>query len=235
MAAKPPSTWIGSPNYGYPSGAAGRQGQKPIALVYHVMEGTLAGTDSWFKSARSGASTHYGIGKNGEIHQYVSLDNAAWGNGLMNNPDLSIQWLKQCWDTNLNPNLLTVSIEHEGAHERDPGGAISAFWEPTEAQYQASLALTRWLCEELQIPVHEDHLIGHGKIDSMSRANCPGPGFPFQRLLADLRPPAWDPAVEIARLRERGIINSPHDPGEALTWGTFSTVLNRVLDRIEGR
>lgn len=232
MAPKPTITQVPSPNYGYPTGGHGRP-RVVVALVYHVMEGTLAGTDSWFAARKSGASTHFGVGKAGEIHQYVALEDVAWGNGLMKSPDLSIPWLKECWDTNFNPNLLTVSIEHEGAHVRDAAGNITTYWAPTEAQYQATLALTKWLVGELGIPVDSAHLIGHNRIDGVSRAYCPGPGFPWTRLLADLAPAlaVWDPAAEIQRLKERGIINSDHAPGETLTWGTFATVLNRVLDK----
>jgi hypothetical protein len=43
--------------------------------------------------------------------------------------------------------------------------------------------------------------------------------------------PAWDPVAEIARLKERGVINTTHAPEEPLNWGTFATVLNRLLDK----
>lgn len=230
MAPEPVTTWIGSPNFGYPQGTHGRSGYKPIAIVYHVMEGTLAGTDSWFKSPQSSSSTHFGIGKNGEIHQYVLTADAAWGNGSLRNPT----W--RALIPGANPNLYTLSIEHEGAHKRDAKGNIVEFWKPTEKQYQASLALTRWLVEKFAIPVDGDHLIPHSVIDDVNRAYCPGPGFPFDRLIAETAGSApisagWDPAAEIARLRERGMINSDHDPGETVTWGHLATVLNRILDQ----
>ena len=81
---KPDMTWIGSPNhydtsYKLPT----------LAIVDHIMSGTLLGTDSWFLNPASKASSHYGIGKNGEIHQYVDLDCPAWANGVVNNPDWS--------------------------------------------------------------------------------------------------------------------------------------------------
>lgn len=64
----------------------------------------------------------------------------------------------------------------------------------------------------------------------------PGAWEGFLALVKDrLGPEPWDPAREIARLMERGIINSPHEPGEGLTWATFATVINRVLDRVEGK
>lgn len=46
--------------------------------------------------------------------------------------------------------------------------------------------------------------------------------------------PQWDPAGEIARLKERGLIVDDHDPVAPVNWGEFATVMNRLLDRIEG-
>lgn len=42
----------------------------------------------------------------------------------------------------------------------------------------------------------------------------------------------WDPAAEVRRLRERGIINSDHDPASNPTWGELAAVANRILDRL---
>lgn len=229
-APEPDTTWIGSPNFGYPQGTRGRNGYTPIAIVYHVMDGSLAGTDSWFSTPDSQVSAHFGIGETGEIHQYVLTSDAAWANGTVRNPTWKARIAGE------NPNLYTLSIEHEGRHVRDANGNIISFWEPTEAQYQASLALTRWLIEKYHIPVDADHLIPHSSIDSVDRAFCPGPGFPFDRLIADAAsseapPPGWDPATEIQRLKDRGIINSDHDPGDPVNWGQLATVLNRILDR----
>lgn len=44
--------------------------------------------------------------------------------------------------------------------------------------------------------------------------------------------PDWDPAAEVARLKERGVINTLHDPASPVTWATFATVLNRLLDGV---
>jgi N-acetyl-anhydromuramyl-L-alanine amidase AmpD len=58
--------WIRSPNKD-----KGRERHRPEAIVIHIIEGTLKGTGSWFLNEESGVSAHYGIGKDGEIHQYV--------------------------------------------------------------------------------------------------------------------------------------------------------------------
>ena len=72
------------------------------------MSGTLIGTDSWFANPASKVSSHFGVGKNGEIHQYVKLENTAWANGVVKNPNWPLL------QNGVNPNYYTVSIEHEG-------------------------------------------------------------------------------------------------------------------------
>jgi N-acetyl-anhydromuramyl-L-alanine amidase AmpD len=167
--------WIGSPNYGYPDGTQGRNGYRPIGVVLHIAEGTLAGCDAWFNSPNNpGSSTHYCIGKNGAIHQYVEESDAAWGNGQVKQPTWPL--LKE----GVNPNLYTISIEHEG-YTGEP-------W--TEEMYQADVWLVRQICERWEIAIDRDHIIGHYRIDSVNRARCPGTGLPWDRLLADLKRPA---------------------------------------------
>lgn len=161
---KPIIKWIGSPNFSSP------KGYKTIAIVNHIMEGTLAGTDSWFTNPASKVSSHFGVGKKGEIHQYVDIKNHAWANGSVNKPN----WpLLIC---GVNPNYYTVSIEHEGKS----GDVMS------EAQYQATLSLHRWLIDTLGIPLTQDNIIGHYRIDSVNKSRCPGTGFPWDLLFEDL-------------------------------------------------
>ncbi|MDP4127752.1 MAG: N-acetylmuramoyl-L-alanine amidase [Bacillota bacterium] len=161
---KPTIVWKGSPNFG------DRKGYKPLAIVDHIMSGTLIGTDSWFANPSSKVSSHFGVGKNGEIHQYVELTNSAWANGSVNKPNWPLLI------PGVNPNYYTVSIEHEGA-----SGDVMQ-----EAQYRSTLALHRWLMVTLGIPVTGDTIIGHNRIDSVNRSMCPGTGFPWDRLFKDL-------------------------------------------------
>ena len=70
--------WVGGLNKDQ-----GQEGFRPEAIVIHIMEGTLKGTDAWFKNEESGVSAHYGIGKQGEIHQYVGKSDTAWHAGRL--------------------------------------------------------------------------------------------------------------------------------------------------------
>lgn len=83
-------TWIGSPNH-----YNGRDGYHVNHITLHIMVGRLTGTDVIFQRAGY-ASAHYGIGGNGEIHQYVNEIDGSWS------------------DANHASNNSTISIEHEG-------------------------------------------------------------------------------------------------------------------------
>ena len=84
-------TWVGSPNH-----FNGRDGARVTHITLHVMAGYLAGTDSVFNNPGLQTSATYGIGGNGEIHQYVDEKNGPWS------------------DANYNSNMTTISIEHQG-------------------------------------------------------------------------------------------------------------------------
>jgi N-acetyl-anhydromuramyl-L-alanine amidase AmpD len=161
--------WIGSPNF-----ELYRRGYKPLAIVNHIMCGTLEGTDSWFKNPASQVSAHFGVGKNGEIHQYVNELSTAWANGRKSTPDES--WLAN-FPAGVNPNLWTISIEHEGYPEDGL----------TEAQTKATIELHKYLVEKWNIPIDPIHITGHFRIDSVSRKDCPGPKFPWDRLFKELK------------------------------------------------
>ena len=166
-----PSRWIGSPHR-----TKGRAGFRPEAVVIHIMEGTLAGTDSWFQNPQSKVSTHYGIGKQGQIHQYVGETDTAYHAGRRSNP--SWVGIKP-----QNPNLYTIGIEHEG-------DANSAW--PT-AMYEASARLVRDICTRWSIPVDRDHIIGHREI--YDRKTCPGHVVDLDRLVRMAREEALDETV----------------------------------------
>lgn len=185
MIKAPPIKWIGTDGDFYPNriDSQGRK-HKPVAIVCHIMQGTLKGTDAHFNNPNVDASTHFGIGKSGEVHQYVDLKDAAWGNGLMNKPDLSIPWLKECWEKNINPNHVTISIEFEGMHSTTPQGWVKEpDWEPTEAQVQTAIQLIAWLCWQFDIKPSRETVVGHYQIDSVNKPFCPGPKFPFNRII----------------------------------------------------
>lgn len=163
--------WKASPNF-----SPGRAGRVPIAIVDHITAGLMPGTLSWLLNPKAQASAHYLVTREGEVYQLVKDEDTAWHAGVVNKPSWS------GYD-GTNPNLCTLGIEHEGYN-----GTL------TEAQYQATLWLHQRIVKKWSLPVTPDHIIGHYRIDSINRPNCPGPDFPWQRLFADL---AGLPIVDI--------------------------------------
>jgi N-acetylmuramoyl-L-alanine amidase len=184
------SIWNPSPNY-----REGRGGKTLIAIVNHITAGLMPGTLSWLKNPASQASAHYLVTKDGRIYQLVADEDTAWHSGIVNRPNWPLY-------DGTNPNSYTLGIEHEAL----AGEAL------TEAQYQATLSLHRQLVNKWGIPVGQDHIIGHNRIDSVNRSNDPGPNFPWERLFADLKG-----VVEVA---EEVVVNTPSNwAKEAWEWG----------------
>ncbi len=52
----------------------------PTQIISHTMAGTLAGTDSWFRRRDVNVETHFGIGRDGRIYQWMDTTVRADGN-----------------------------------------------------------------------------------------------------------------------------------------------------------
>lgn len=149
-----------------------RRAARPL-IVLHTMAGSLMGTLAHFQHPNTKVSSHYGVGKKGEIHQYVQETDGSWTNGRILKTSA-----KQILLRKGNPNRYTLTIEFEG---KDRGGAID------EPQYQAGLWLIRQIANRWNIPLTREYIIGHYEVDSINKPNCPGPLFPWARLMKDLQ------------------------------------------------
>lgn len=158
--------WRPTPNF-----SMGRKGRVPTAIVDHITAGNFPGCLSWLLNPQAQASAHYLVNRAGQIYQLVKDEDTAWHAGIVNNPNWPLY-------DGTNPNRYTLGIEHEGFD-----GTI------TEAQYQSTLWLHQQLIAKWKLPITTDHIIGHYRIDSVNRPNCPGPNFPWQRLFAELSGP----------------------------------------------
>ena len=88
MAICPFAQWKGPvPNQG------GKMGKITLGVV-HIMQGSLNGSDNWFKNPSAQVSAHFGIGRDGKIYQWVDTANIAWAEA--------------------NYNSRAISVEHEG-------------------------------------------------------------------------------------------------------------------------
>lgn len=153
-----------------PNCSRGRSGKKIIAIVLHITAGLYPGCLSWMRNPAAKASAHYLVTKSGEIYQMVQDADTSWHAGFVNRPTWKLY-------DGTNPNRYTLGIEFECLS----GGEL------TEAQYQAGLWLIQELAQKYGIPVDEEHIIGHYRIDAVNRPNDPGPQFPWERLIADLK------------------------------------------------
>ena len=162
--------WIGSPNH-----YNGRAGWGVVAIVVHTMAGTLSSCDSWFNNPSSQVSSHYGIGLQGQQHQYVALANGSWANGIL---EPGNQWVPIVGNS-ANPNYQTVTIETE-----DNGSGATPV---TDAQYASTLAVSRLA---MQTYPSIRYLFGHNVISPQSRSACCGKRWwdsgRFDQLAADL-------------------------------------------------
>jgi N-acetyl-anhydromuramyl-L-alanine amidase AmpD len=153
-----------SPNWGK------RYNHKPVVIVEHIADGPLKAMLDWFAKPESRASSNYIVCGDGTLLQVVPEFLAAWCNG---------EAVEPVWTPPFDPtlvNLYSISIEHPGNPGRE--------W--TEAMYLTDRELVVELCAKYGIPANRLGVIGHCDLDTVNRANDPGPTFPWERLYDDL-------------------------------------------------
>ena len=143
---------------------------QPEAIVIHIMAGSLRGTDLWFANPAAIVSAHYGVGKDGAVHQYVREEDTAYHAGNVDRPS----WAgikKTPAGSFINPNYYTIGIEHEGFPADD--------W--PAAQQASSAALLAGIAARWHIPFDPAHIIRHHEI--WFPKPCPGPNAPLDGLI----------------------------------------------------
>jgi N-acetyl-anhydromuramyl-L-alanine amidase AmpD len=170
-----------------------RDGYKPSYIVLH---GTAGGTNAvaianYFASTQGTAnpvSSHYIVGTDGIVIQCVNERDGAYGNGFVTGASgtsgngYGNGFHDSWWDSGINPNLLTISIEHVKS-ATDNSNQLTA------AQKLASFTLIQHICQRHNIPMRKADanggVTGHYAIDPVNRARCPGP-FPWNDLFTFL-------------------------------------------------
>lgn len=153
-----------SPNYWNAS--------NPIeAIVLHGTDGSLGSALGWLTNRKSGVSSNYLIGENGKIYRLVAYyqGKRAWANGVVINPDPAIKWLAEAVKDKLNPNLVTISIEHEASdYSMKHQGRM------TDLQWRSSQDLVKKLLADNNLVASGQTVLGHYQIDSKNKSYCPG-------------------------------------------------------------
>jgi N-acetyl-anhydromuramyl-L-alanine amidase AmpD len=171
-----------------PNKTNGRSGWIPDIIVNHITEGTYSGSVSWLCNPASNASTHFVVARDGRIACLVDIQDTAWGNGTtISNDNRSNQNsnLQAVRGRNVNANLYTISIEHEGKLAEMNGGL-------TKEQLDASIWLHNFIISEVKrlfgktIPIDRNHIVGHCDVTPKWKPNCPGAEFPFEKILDKL-------------------------------------------------
>ncbi|MFA7287043.1 MAG: peptidoglycan recognition family protein [Patescibacteria group bacterium] len=148
----------------------GRAGHKPRAIVIHIMSGYYNGTDAWFHNPASGASTHYGVSRKGQVRQWVGELDSAWHCGTL---------IKPTWkliDPRVDPKFETIGIEHEGFQ--------TDVWTPE--MKAASAELIANIARRWKFPLDRDHVIGHYQLSGGRRDNCPSQGRNANHIIEEL-------------------------------------------------
>jgi len=174
-----------------PNRNPGRQGHRPDIIVCHITEGSFDGALSWITNPASQVSYHYVVARDGRVVQAVDLADTAWANGTTSgtaNNGNQHSRLATVRNRNVNANLYTISIGFEGRFSEKQGD-LSA------AQLIASVGLITHIRREvtrifgITIPISRENIVGHVDITPRHKPNCPGPAFPYDKILTQLNPP----------------------------------------------
>ncbi|MFD8298608.1 N-acetylmuramoyl-L-alanine amidase [Streptomyces bauhiniae] len=118
-------------------------------IVIHDTESSYQSAISTFQNP-GGSSAHYVMrSSDGAVTQMVPTKDVAYHAG------------------NYSTNLHSIGIEHEGY------AAHGATWY-TEAQYQATASLVRYLADRFDIPMDREHIIGHDDVAGPSSSLISG-------------------------------------------------------------
>ena len=164
---EPGALWIPSNNY-FPH----RFGHFPRWIIIHGTAGFTSAQEVGYYFQQADVATHYTVDREAITVQHVSEFHGAWGNGGVTEGHDA--W----WSKSLNPNLVTISIEHVKP-SRDNSDEL------TNVQKEASFLLVRHICERYNIPRRWADALGgitgHYSMDPVYRSFCPGP-YPWEEL-----------------------------------------------------
>ena len=167
-------------------------------------EGDLATIGSVYAKRMAGIlkyKGHFLVDHVGVAYHLIPLGEVAWHTGSSKRRKLKTEklygWWSRRWKNLDNPtklpswkgnspNKVSVGIDLL-AHGN---GAITEGY--TDAQYESLAKLVKALCEDLDIPMEREYIVGHEDVDPLSRGNRvkgwdPGK-FDYDRLLSLVKP-----------------------------------------------
>lgn len=188
-----------SPNFGYPKGSHGRNGQEITGICLHITGATWQSNYHWIMNPAANASYNAVIRDDGSVVSLVPEESAAYSHGRIKRATWPL--LKD----GVNPNLYTLSLARTGSNQRT--------W--TSEQLTSTLEALKTWGRHYDIPLKRPYIFGHFEIDSVNRWYCPGELF-FERVITELAKiePA-DPDPGTGRTWSRVVAGSFNDPDNA--------------------
>jgi len=166
---------------------------RPIkSVVLHGTAGSAGSAIAWLRNPQpdnpgARVSANYVITRAGVVYELVDwrAGKRAWANGIVENWDRSLKWLNWAVKNKINPNDVTVSIEHEASAQQMENRASM-----TDAQFNASINLTADILRAAGLKASHETIIGHNQISGTRKYNCPGVIFPpaYTEVLLDRNP-----------------------------------------------
>jgi hypothetical protein len=192
-----PAIWQPACNANYYTSGNGH-----LFHVIHDMEGFYGGVVSTFTSCNyTAASVHYAVNSGSGTSGSVSTDGGAtWHTATDSDgkpageitqmiSEANYAWHAYCW------NRYSTGTEHEGF-------VSNPAWY-TEAQYVASAALTKHICEKFGFAKDRNHIVGHDAKSSAAWVAWAGPNFGID-----------------------ATCNSHTDPGPYWDWNHYMALVN---------
>lgn len=173
-----------SPNHG------SRGGTIPDMIVVHTSEGYYQSGIEWLCNPKAQASTHFFVGKKGQVAKLVNIKRAAWGNATTSKDKRDGRYYAKSSNRLVrsraySANRYTISIECEGFFSKD-GGKL------TEKQHKSLVKLIARIIRRVKkvynidIPIDREHIVSHGEIAPEWKPNC-GAGIDKERLVNDVK------------------------------------------------
>ncbi len=137
-------------------------------IVLHATLGSFEGTIEHFLKVNN-PSSHFVIGRLGQIAQLVQLDKGAWHAGRINNPNKRAKAVlkKTIWGNYENPNRYSWGFEFASGYDIDRDGVLES-WEKlyTPSQIKAGVLLHLWCEEQRNCIIDNAHTLIHKDITS---------------------------------------------------------------------
>lgn len=163
-------------------------------IVIHITDApTTSSTVNAFTNPAARASSHYLVGQDGEVVQFVHENDVAWHASSANGDTVGIEH---------------VAIKTGGVtyNRRDGTPVHYPAMPPSDAQYCASAALVAYLCDKYNISADRVHILGHAEADPRTtHTSCPNGAN-------------WNWAHYMDLVTSRSCHEQPAQPAAAQSW-----------------